>query len=366
MLEEILKKNPNVLRVVSLVIRIFLVVFGVLVRYKERVLVVSYAGRRLDGSPRIIADKLLAQKYDIIFAKRANVSDEGLKTVRYGSIRYFWLLISSRIWISNTNIEMGLNLKRGGQIYVNTWHGIPFVRIGNCVEGRRDYDFSRVDVITTCSSYDEDIYLNCFNARPENFLRCGLPRNVSLLEGASSVKNGNADKELYAYKLLYAPTWRSDSAVAYRIYVEFINGWINYAPKNYQLLCKFHHLSGMDEKNVPSSHNVKILKGNVDLNQVMYEADALVTDYSSIYFDFSLLGKPTIFYMPDLIDYNKSRGFYRAPDHSYGHILDKIHNLGEVLDAALYQHLAEVREFHDYEHGQILNTLSMRFKELGL
>lgn len=365
MIENLLKNNPAILNLLSLTFRFFIDIFdGILPVYKK-VLLVSYAGKRIDGSPIIVAKSTIPKDYKLIIAVRDNVKrSKEYDYVKYSSLKYFWLLITSKIWVSNVNIELGLSLKRSSQIYINTWHGVPFVTIGNCVSRRNDYDFSKVDLITTCSPYDENIFIKCFNANPSSFLRCGLPRNIDLLDYSKNAvrekMNISKDKKVY----LYAPTWRFDKKRSKTIYSNFIKYWSkNIKDENIYLICKFHHLSEFEYLDILPK-NISIISNITSLNSCMQVSDFLITDYSSIYFDFSIMRKPTIFYMPDIDLYSKERGFYTKPNSSHGKVIASLNELDFILDETQQLKFNDFEIVFNYNPKDTIELISNRINKL--
>ena len=365
MLENLLKNNPSILKLLSLIFRLFIEIVDKILPLYKKVLLVSYAGKRIDGSPIIVAELAIPKDYKLIIAVRDNVKrNKKYNYVKYSSLRYFWELITAKIWISNVNIELGLSLKRYSQIYINTWHGIPFVKIGNCVSRRNDYDFSKVDLITTCSSYDENIFKDCFNANPLSFVRCGLPRNIDLLDYNKEVvregMNISKDKNVY----LYAPTWRFDKKRSSEIYSNLIKYWEkNIKDDNLLLICKFHHLSEFEYIDILPA-NITIESNHISLNSCMQVSDFLITDYSSMYFDFSLMRKPTIFYMPDVDLYQQERGFYMKPNNNHGKIISSLKELNDIIYNPEVFNLKELNNFHEYDSFDSIMKIKTKINKL--
>lgn len=365
MLEKFFKKNPIILKYFSRSLRAIVNILDNLLPTYKSALVVSYAGKRIDGSPLIIADLCIPSDYSVIIAVRKNVKQcEHHQYIKYASFKYFWVLITSKIWISNVNIELGFSLKRSSQIYINSWHGIPFVTIGNCVSNRSDYDFSRVDLLTTCSLYDEQVFSKCFNANKSSFIRSGLPRNINLTGFNFQKSRNELSIDQSKIVFLYAPTWRIDKKKCNDIYRNFIDYWgKNITNKRFLLLCKFHHLSEF-EFSEKTSNNIIIEKGHNNLNLCMQVANFLITDYSSIYFDFSILKKPTIFYMPDIKSYSKERGFYMSPNDKHGKVVKSLNNLKRVVYDYKKIKYSDQESFHDYDLNKTIQKIKSRINKI--
>ncbi|HDK5699758.1 TPA: CDP-glycerol glycerophosphotransferase family protein, partial [Staphylococcus pseudintermedius] len=98
----------------------------------------------------------------------------------------------------------------------------------------------------------------------------------------------------------------------------------------------------------------------LDTNQLMPAVDLMVTDYSSIFFDFLVTEKPVVFYVPDLKMYQSERGVYIEPSELPGPVTDTIQEVIEMIQDETYRH-ADVRDkylkfkhqFVGYEDGQV-------------
>ena len=111
---------------------------------------------------------------------RINTFDVLKQKVKIDSLLYFKTALSAKIWITNVNIERGLHFKKKSQIYLNTWHGTGPKASGNAVKGRNDYDFSYVDIICVDGQHTRNQMINDYNAREENLLFSGRPREDEL------------------------------------------------------------------------------------------------------------------------------------------------------------------------------------------
>lgn len=185
--------------------------------------------------------------------------------------------------------------KQPGQFYLNTWHGTPLKKIGFDVPAGT-YSLSYLDLLGREVTYwDALLAQNEFSAA--NFaaafryagpvLTTGYPRNDALREPAT------ANDQLV---VLYAPTWRDDGAPEVLLDAAVFAADL----PNAELLVRAHHTSanpGVTTANTP------------DLSALLRRADVLVTDYSSMLFDFAVTGKPIILLTPDLAHYrDETRG----------------------------------------------------------
>ena len=281
---------------------------------KHLVLLSSMSGDQYSDSPKVLFEAMKKDPrfknfhYVWAFKNPEKFRVPGAKKVKIDTYAYFKTAVQARIWITNVNIERGLHFKKKDTVYLNTWHGTGPKKGGNAVKGRKDYDFSNVDIFCCDGQYTHDIFIKWFNAKDSSMLWCGRPREDELFE----FKPG--DRERIRRKLgvpegkkmiLYMPTWREHGE-------KHLNKtlWETELSDNYVVCVRQHHFdksSGEDTAN----NNFWIDATNYpDVNELYLAADILISDYSSAFFDYGLLGKPMYCYAYDYDDYKKSYGLF--------------------------------------------------------
>lgn len=271
------------------------------------ILFTSFTGRQFSDSPRALyeyfKDNDLFSNYRFVWAFR-NPDDfpDDLDKVKISSFAFLKILMSSKVWISNASIERLIPYKPEETIYVNTWHGIPLKYIGtdalDCdpMVGNW-YENVRFDLLTACSDYDKAILQHVF-PNTENIVLTGLPRNEVLV---NHKMNKYKKSNQYRYVVLYAPTFRENTTSFSNTFNEEN---LSKLP-DILFLIRGHYFSDVHL----SGKNI-IDVSDENINDVMEYADILVTDYSSIMFDYALLNKPILLYPYDLNQYIKERGMY--------------------------------------------------------
>ena len=152
--------------------------------------------------------------------------------------------------------------------------------------------------------------------------------------------------------LLYAPTWRDNSYITkgytFKLEVHF-DKWQKILGDEYVIVFKPHYLIVNDFDIDQYQGFVYFVEANEDISNLYIIADALVTDYSSVFFDYAILKRPIYFYMYDLIHYrDELRGFY----------LDIYHDLpGDIIEDE-NQLLEEIKKGYDYQR---LDKFNQRF-----
>jgi len=173
-----------------------------------------------------------------------------------------------------------------------------------------------VDIMTAQSDFEADIFSRVFNIPRENFLMCGLPRNDILANYTSKqreeikVKLGLPQNKKV---ILYAPTFREFERDSMQNCVlkppMNLDKWERELGDEYCLLFRAHYEVGK-VMNISDNDFVKNMTSYPNLNELMIVADILVSDYSSIFFDFSIMDKPMLHFTYDYEAYSAKRGMY--------------------------------------------------------
>lgn len=307
----------------------------------KTVLFISFHGRGYSDNPKAIHEYMIQQAkfrdYKFIWAIKKNkgVTIEGAKVIKYFSIPYFYYLARSKYWICNCKLPKYV-LKKKSQIYLQTWHGTPlkrlaqdiivpegttFYRSGMSAEemhGTYDDDVAKYNYMISPNRFCTEVFQSAFQIEKERLIETGYPRNDFIVNATEKdileIKkrlNLPLDKKV----ILYAPTWRDNtfnmSGYTFELQVDFYK-WKELLGEEYVVLFKPHYLI------VNKFENDKALNGflynidaNVDIKDLYVISDKMVTDYSSVFFDYAILNRPIYFYMYDLVEYKEElRGFY--------------------------------------------------------
>lgn len=167
-----------------------------------------------------------------------------------------------------------------------------------------------------------DVMSSAFDVPEERLVSTGFPRNDVFFRDVPDAALGTNDAELVAIAdrgpdrptVLYAPTWReafgqSDGVPLRRLDLglEALDDLL--ADYDATLLVTTHPASTY-EPTFDDADHVRVLDTGGDITPFLKHVDVLVTDYSGVFYDFSLLDRPIAFYAPDLEEYTASRGFY--------------------------------------------------------
>lgn len=326
---NLLLYNPLLYTVYNKIGSFLIKTLGFFIHKSERKIVFScLGGRKFDDSPRCIYEEMLkdGRFADFEFVWAFNNPSEfdvpGAKKVRCDSLSYYYNLLTAAIWVTNSSMERGLYFKPDRIFNFNTWHGTPIKLMGSDIDKsypgmRQKIKKSHEDVFLAQGKYDADIFSRVFNIPSENMRIIGLPRNDELVE-----KNTEAYRKKIRCKLgidnskkviLYAPTFREyqrdDKNNCVLMPPINIEKWRKEIGDNYVLLLRAHYdvVKIMDIKD---DDFVKNVSGYPQLNDLMIVSDLLISDYSSIYFDYSIQDKPMLCFAYDYDEYSKNRGMY--------------------------------------------------------
>ncbi len=303
----------------------------------KRIVFSSSLGKSYSGNPRAIYERMVSEgldkKYDCIWFYESEPYDiDGCnKQVKYGRIRYLYYMATAKFWIFDARQPEFLR-KRDRVVYLQTWHGTPLKKLGLDMDnvfmaGETDIDSYHDSFRRNAATWDYLISQNPFSSEvfrrafafSGKMLETGYPRNDVLFEGNSQYNIINikeqlglpADKKI----ILYAPTWRDDEASGIGRYRFSSALDIDSLKEEFEgdmvLVIKYHYLVNDNTDWSAYKGFVYMFDQSVDIASLYIVSDMLVTDYSSVMFDYSLLGKPMYFYCYDLERYkNELRGFY--------------------------------------------------------
>lgn len=291
----------------------------------------SGLGKQYGDSPKAIYRELSQRRPQMrktwSYEGRISDADRATKTVPRLSLRYFYALARARYWVNNQSFPHYVR-RRKRQVFVQTWHGTPLKRMARDLDeiyGRDDGYLQRAltgaqqwSLLISPNRFTSKVMRRAFCYQGE-VLEVGYPRN-DLLHGDRAVELQRkvrralglaGDKRI----VLFAPTFRDRDLgqVGLSPVVEFgFDRWLEEAPADAVLLLRRHVL---DKGTVPIPHHtgrrIIDVTSYPDIQDLLAAADVLVTDYSSVYFDYLNLQRPIVFFAPDLDDYRDVlRGFY--------------------------------------------------------
>lgn len=296
----------------------------------KRILFEAYWGKSVSCNPKAMMDYMIENGYDdyefiVVYNGEDKISSDKIKYVNIRSINYLYYLCTSKYWVANTHIMGELKPKKN-QVYMQTWHAAgAFKKFGlDIIQSKDDRDWEKLAWRKEASNWDyllcssqevKDIYSSAFGVDKDIVYPIGIPRNdcfydsekISSIKEDINLKIGNKDNKKI---ILYAPTFRDNREFKLMFDFEKLYEKIG---SEYVILLKLHpnimdDLINIDEK---YSNFVFNFSSYGEMQELLLAADLLITDYSSVIFDFSLTGNPIVLYSYDLDEYkNEIRGFY--------------------------------------------------------
>lgn len=320
------------------------------------ILFISFHGRGYSDNPMALHQYLINRPeykdYKLIYAikkhKKKNLSIPGnTKVIEYFSIPYFFYLARAKYWFVNCKLPKYV-LKKDNQVYLQTWHGTPLKKLAHDIDvpddttfyrsgmnfeemaNTYDNDVSKYNYMISPSHFTTEVFQTAFQINKERLIETGYPRNDILSnytkEDIVRIKQQMhlpSDKKI----ILYAPTWRDNSfnmqGYTFNLEVNF-KKWYEILKEDYIVIFKPHYLIVNDFDLTGLEDFVYYVDPIVDISSLYLISDLLITDYSSVFFDYAILKRPIYFYMYDLEDYRDAlRGFY----------LDIYHDLpGDIIE----------------------------------
>lgn len=294
--------------------KIISIFFLILPIKKNKIVFNNFNGRGYGDSQKYIANELLKRNYpvELIWLVK-NIEEDipkEIKKIKFYSIKYFYHLNTAKIIINNVRPDLGF-IKRKKQIYIQTWHAsMGFKKIEKDAINYLDKNYVRdakhdgkiTDLMLTNNQFRYNIFKKSFWYEGPIMLK-GLPRNDVLVNGF------NLDYLYDFFKIssktkivLYAPTFRNskyDYSFDFQKLLDictkrFQNG-------NYILLVRMH--PNVKNVNVNESKYIKNANSYPDIQELLYASDILITDFSSVFFDFIMMKKKAFIFAKDYEKY---------------------------------------------------------------
>lgn len=329
---------------------IYPIFFRILPIKSKRIVFSSFGGRNYSGNPRIISEKIQGENldYELVWLLKKEVEIElpkGIKRINTDSFLGAYYLYTAEFWIDDSRKTIIFD-KRPQQMYFQTWHGTPLKKIEfdavDTLPARylkyAIHDSNSITYLVSGNRYSSDLYPNAFNVSKEKILNIGTPRNDGLINNASSKDFMIEEKK--SISILFAPTFRNIKEAngivqLEKLQIEKLRVYFVKKGYNFKFMVKFHPNVNADLSSDSSNmeylkrHSIELIKDGVPLEKLFDDVDVLITDYSSIFFDFALLKKGIILFNYDQEEYVAERGFYISLDELP---IPKARNSDELLD----------------------------------
>ncbi|SDB88684.1 bifunctional glycosyltransferase/CDP-glycerol:glycerophosphate glycerophosphotransferase [Exiguobacterium indicum] len=300
------------------------------------VLFESFLGRSYSDNPKALYLHLKEKHPELelvwIFAQEPSdeVKEACPNWVLRNSFTYYQYMARAKYWIFNTRQPLSLK-KREETIYLQTWHGTPLKRLGldmedvhmagtNAIRYKKNFynQAQEWNYLISPNAYSSEIFKSAFGFQ-NTMLETGYPRNdllyadnqAGLISEIKTRLNIPVDKKI----VLYAPTWRDDEFIArgkYRFDLQLnLNEMQARLGDEYVVLLRMHYLIAQNMDISGHEGFAYDVSSYGDIAELYLISDILITDYSSVFFDYAHLQRPMIFFTYDLEKYASTlRGFY--------------------------------------------------------
>lgn len=331
----------------------------------ELILFESNLGKNYSGNPKALYEEMVKQgldnKYTCVWVlNNPHVKIKGNhKQIKKLRFKYLFYIAKAKYWIIDTRQPNFIKKKRG-MFFVQTWHGTPLKKLGfdmTHLNMGGDQDIKKYqaqfkksadtwDLLIAQNNYSREIFRSAF-CYTHDILVSGYPRNDKLVNlTGRSIENTKVTLGLPLDKkiILYAPTWRDNQYIrkghySFNTGLDF-NKLKASLSDEYIFIIKTHYLVA-DHLDLDTGEGfIYMFNHTQDITELYMVSDCLITDYSSVMFDFSVTKRPLIFYVDDYEEYRDDlRGFYfNLFDEAPGRVTrstDEVIDALKVIDASI-------------------------------
>ena len=295
---------------------------------ENRVFFSAYSGHQYTCNPKYISEYLQKQYGDRLeliwcYCNSIPESPDGIRFVRYGSFAYYRCLLTSKAVIFNDLQNCSYLPFRKKQTVIQTWHGSGlYKKVGRDVPGNTVWNNLRLSWTTKhityflagATAFTNTVIRGAFGYKGE-VKEVGLPRNDILLHKETRDEMREKVREALGipddcFAVLYAPTFRGagDHSQEELELKQIQAAFTERFGKECLFLVRSHH--AVTDRNSRLPAGTTNVTDYPDMQELLCAADAMISDYSSCIWDFSLTGKPCFIFAADLSAYRVDRDFY--------------------------------------------------------
>ncbi|WLD92897.1 CDP-glycerol glycerophosphotransferase family protein [Alkalihalobacillus sp. AL-G] len=309
---------------------------GTLPANKKLIVFESFHGKQFSDNPRAIYEYLQEKHYpyklywSVDKKYLHNFQGKNLKIIRKFSVKWLLIMPRARYWVTNSRMPLWLP-KPKHTIYFQTWHGTPLKRLAadmdevhipgttaekyktNFIKEAKNWDY-----LISPNAYSTEIFRRAFQF-DKKVLETGYPRNDFICQHNNEETIGRLRTDygipMNKRVILYAPTWRDNqfySKGKYRFDITLdLDLMKEKLGEDFVMLFRLHYLVSENLDLSPYEGFAYDFSDHEDIRELYLMADILITDYSSVFFDYGNLKRPMIFYVDDIEQYRHNlRGFY--------------------------------------------------------
>jgi len=321
---------------IVVVYKILFQLVGYLPAKKKSIIFESFLGKQYSCNPRAIYEYLQKHhpEFDMYWSVDSrfieNFEGKGLEIVPRFSLKWLFKMARAEFWVSNSRLPLWIP-KPKHTTYLQTWHGTPLKKLaadmdevhmpGTSTEKYKEnflFEARNWDYLISPNAYSSKIFRSAFRF-DKKIIESGYPRNDILYNNVEKEYTDRLKKEfdlpVDKKVILYAPTWRDDQFYQkgkYKFDLELdLKKLRKELGSDYIVILRMHYLVAENFDLAPYEGFAYDFSNYEDIRELYLIADLLITDYSSVFFDYGNLGRPMIFYVYDIETYrDKLRGFY--------------------------------------------------------
>lgn len=312
----------------------------------KQILFISYSGRQYSDTPKeaynILREDPNFKDYEFVWAfnkPKLFVQPELGRKVSANSLVFFYHLLKSKYWVTNSSIDRLVPFNHKRNIYIQFWHGIPMKTLGHEEFGLSPlvqywYDHVQFDFMFTYGNYDLQKFKEIF-PKTKHFVEQGQLRKNIVTRYQKNISTTQIKRQLGITSekpiLLYVPTFRGYQA---KEQTNLTQAALEELAKNYTVVYRGHYFS-------ESVRQGQVITADTySLYKLFMITDVLITDFSSVFFDFAVYGKKIYMFQPDIDEYYAQRGVYLDAKKDLG--LPVAYSEEELMDLLRDSH-------YDYE-----------------
>ena len=337
------------------------------------IFVEAFHGDEISGNPFYLLREIYRDKrfneYEIYVGsnkkQRQNIRDrldahgmDKVQVISRNSKKYCHVLATAKYIINDVSLPEYF-IKKEGQVYLNTWHGTPLKGLGRNIMdspnsiGNVQRNFLMTDYLLCPNKYtleklrDDYMLTYIYNGQ---YLLSGYPRNDVLFnkKRSAKVKNklGLNDKKIVVYMPTYRDKKSDEDTYHFDMLMEILEELDNNVSDDIVVIAKLHHLA---QGNIDFSKFSRVIPfpNGYETYEVLCTADCLITDYSSVMFDFANTGKKIILHAYDCEEYQNTRSMYMHIESLPFVITENISDLVKEVNA-IEQYGSYTDAIHDY------------------
>ncbi|HTO15821.1 MAG TPA: CDP-glycerol glycerophosphotransferase family protein [Edaphocola sp.] len=322
----------------------------------------GYYGAQYGCSPKYISEYIIANepKFDVVWGTLDpnSIPDKKIRKVQFASLKFLFELATAKFII--TNYRFGIDMdKRTGQIYIQTWHSsLRLKKIEKDAEAflppsyiqQAKRDATKIDYLLSGCKESTRIFKQSF-WYDGTILEIGTPRIDPIIKKESSQlktirqKLGLGDEKV----LLYAPTFRksNDYSCYLNDFSDIVESLENKMGGKWKVIVRLHpHLMNKASEIIKNKDVINASSYN-DIQELLMITDFLITDYSSLMFDFLFSKNPVLLYLPDLQEYKKNERelYYDVEELPFLKAFDQVEIINKIQNFDKPNYLSELSNF---------------------